>query len=96
MIWRGGVCVCVCVCVCVVSLPALLSTSPVCPFSRSLPPHALFPRHSPPPKDSVTVPSESRLRITMACVLAAVLILCPMAPEIADSFGVGLNSASIM
>lgn len=47
-------------------------------------------------QDSVTVPSKSRLRITMACVLAAVLILCPMAPEIADSFGVGLNSASIM
>ncbi|MEW5304839.1 MAG: hypothetical protein WDW36_007422 [Sanguina aurantia] len=40
-------------------------------------------------QDTVTPPSSERQTVTAIAVLAAVFVLLPMAPEIADSFGVG-------
>jgi hypothetical protein len=40
-------------------------------------------------QDSVTPPSGARVSLTAAAVLFAVLVLCPMAPELADAWGVG-------
>ncbi|KAG1676333.1 hypothetical protein FOA52_001128 [Chlamydomonas sp. UWO 241] len=40
-------------------------------------------------QDSVTTPAGARVSLTAAAVLFAVLVLCPMAPELADSLGVG-------
>jgi hypothetical protein len=41
------------------------------------------------PQDEVSPISDQKRIITAAAVLTAVLILLPMAPEIADSVGVG-------
>jgi len=41
------------------------------------------------PQDSVTPPGETRATVTAVAVLTAILVLLPMAPELADSFGVG-------
>jgi len=40
-------------------------------------------------KDTVSPPGESRAAITAVAVLTAVLVLLPMAPELADAFGIG-------
>ncbi len=40
-------------------------------------------------RDSVTPAGSGREAATLAAVLAAVLVLLPLAPELADSFGVG-------
>ncbi|KAF5828946.1 membrane associated metalloprotease [Dunaliella salina] len=40
-------------------------------------------------KDTVSPPGESRSTITAVAVLTAVLVLLPMAPELADAFGIG-------
>ena len=43
-------------------------------------------------KDSVTPVGQGREAATAVAVLAAVLILLPLAPELADSFGVGSSN----
>jgi len=40
-------------------------------------------------QDSVTVPSTPRVTTTAVAVILAVLVLFPMAPELANSLGVG-------
>lgn len=43
-------------------------------------------------KDNVAPAGDSRMTTTAAAVLLSILILLPMAPELADSFGVGSTS----
>jgi hypothetical protein len=40
-------------------------------------------------QDNVTPADDTRANITTAAVLLSILVLLPMAPELADSFGVG-------